>query len=342
MRRLSRGVYAVAGAIAGVVIGFASGAAASSTSPSAQAVDDARQIAALASDIQSQLATPTAAPSSAAPSAAPSSAAPTPSTSSATTSCLPVPSVCGFPDATNTGAHGTLAPSGSIRSTTDGELIENLDVTGYIKVTSANVTIENVKVTGGDALGAIDLHQATGHTTITDVTVISTSSQAAGMTIHDATVTRANIAGGQDGIDAWGGGGANPFNIVQDSYIHDLTRSSTSHDDTLQTSGGDETFRHNTLLPFNGSDPMNSCLQIGALQGNLAQLTFAGNLCDGGNYSLNANSSGVPSTYSAGPIDVEGNTFGPDSRYGVHAHLGSPFSTTWVGNVADGSGAPVS
>jgi hypothetical protein len=267
---------------------------------------------------------------------------PTPSSSAVSaTHCLKTPSACGWPDATNTGAHGTLTASGSITSTTDGQVIRNLNVTGFIKVTSANVIIENVKVTGGDALGGIDLHQATGHTTISDVTVIVTPSQTAAMTIHDATVIRADLSGGQDGIDAWGGGGANPFNVVQDSYIHGLQRSSTSHDDTLQTSGGDETFVHNTLIPFTAGDPMNSCLQIGALQGDLAQLTFTGNLCDGGNYSINANNSGIPATHKAGPLTFTNNRFGTDYRYGIKTHIGSPFVTTWTGNTLDTDGSVI-
>jgi hypothetical protein len=257
--------------------------------------------------------------------------------------CVADPSGCGYPDASNTGASGSLTASGSITSTTDGQVIKNLFVTGYIKVTSANVVIENVKVVGGDMFGAIDTQGATGHTTVSDVTLIASVSQLAGMTVRDTTIERANISGGQDGIDLWGGLG--DHNVVEDSYIHDLSRSAAddSHDDTLQTSGGTETFIHNTLLPFNGSDPMNSCLQIGALQGNLGSLTFSSNLCDGGNYSLNANSSGIGavlkgSVLTAGPLTYTNNRFGSDYRFGVQIHLGSPFHTTWTGNIDDTTG----
>jgi hypothetical protein len=279
------------------------------------------------------------APASSSPVASRSSSPPVTPTGSG--GCLRAPSACGYPDASNTGARGTLVASGSITSTTDGQVIKNLDIHGYIEVTSSNVTIQNVKITGGDQFGAIDLHAATGHTTITDVTVLSSLNQLAGMTIRDATITRANISGGQDGIDAWGGPGPN---VVQDSYIHDLARNTTvaSHDDTIQTSGGDETFRHNTLLPFDGTDPMNACLQIGDLQGDLAQLTFAGNLCDGGNYSINANASSVNlGTVTAGRLTFTNNRFGRDYRYGIQIHLGSPFNTTWSGNTDDTTANPL-
>ena len=205
-------------------------------------------------------------------------------------------------------------------------------------MTSANVTIENVRITGGNQFGAIDLHAATGHTTITDVTILSSSVQLAGMTIRNATISRANISGGQDGIDAWGGLGPN---VVRDSYIHDLGRNTAidSHDDAIQTSGGNETFTHNTLLPFDGTDPMNSCLQIGDLQGSLSQLTFSNNLCDGGNYSINANSSSLrQGKVTAGPLTFAGNRFGRDYRYGIKTNIDSPFRTTWSNNIDDVTG----
>jgi len=132
--------------------------------------------------------------------------------------------------------------------------------------------------------------------------------------------------------------------VVQDSSIHNLGRNVAidSHDDTIQTSGGDETFRHNTLLPYDGTDPMNSCLQIGDLQGSLSQLTFANNLCDGGNYSINANANNVKlGKVTAGPLTFIGNRFGRDYRYGVKTNLGSPFHTSWSSNVDDATGNSV-
>jgi hypothetical protein len=259
----------------------------------------------------------------------------------ATKNCLAKPTVCGFPDASTTGFRGPLKATDSISTTTDGQVIKNVEIHGFIKVTSANVTIENVRIVGGAQLGAIDLHLATGHTTITDVTIVATSDQLAGMTLRNATVTRADISGSQDGIDSWGGPGAT---VVQDSYIHDLNRNRAidSHDDTLQISGGNQTFKHNTLLPYDGIDPMNSCLQIGDLQGDLVQLTFADNLCNGGNYSVNANANNVKAgKVTAGPLTFTANRFGRDYRYGVKIHIGSPFHVTWSHNVDDLTDKPV-
>jgi hypothetical protein len=288
-------------------------------------------------------ATHTSSPTTAAP--APKPASSSGSSGSGTTGCVAHPSACGYPDASNTGASGTLTASGSITSTTNGQVIKNLDIHGFIAVTSANVTIENVKITAtGDQFGGIDLVHSTGHTTITNVTIVASSAQLAGITARDATITRANISGGQDGIDSWAPNTATGATVIEDSYIHDLARNTavSSHDDTIQTSGGDQTIKHNTLIPFTGGDPMNACLQIGDLQGDLVQLTFTGNLCDGGNYSINANGNNVNlGKVKAGPLTFTNNRFGRDYRYGVQANLGSPFRTTWTGNIDDATGKAV-
>ena len=62
--------------------------------------------------------------------------------------CFSVPSSCGYPDATNTGPTGSLTPSGSINVTTDGKVLENLDITGQVRISADNVTIKNSRITG--------------------------------------------------------------------------------------------------------------------------------------------------------------------------------------------------
>jgi hypothetical protein len=62
------------------------------------------------------------------------------------THCFSSPHTCGYPDATNTGASGTLTPSGSITVSTNGSTIKDKEVSGKITINASNVTIENVKV----------------------------------------------------------------------------------------------------------------------------------------------------------------------------------------------------
>ena len=62
--------------------------------------------------------------------------------------CFTAPNACGYPDATNTGPTGSLTPSGSINVTTDGKVLENLDITGQVRINANNVTIKNSRITG--------------------------------------------------------------------------------------------------------------------------------------------------------------------------------------------------
>ena len=51
-----------------------------------------------------------------------------------------------FPDETSTGTTGTLSKSGSIDARTNGQVIEGLDVTGYVEIGADNVTLKNCRV----------------------------------------------------------------------------------------------------------------------------------------------------------------------------------------------------
>ena len=252
------------------------------------------------------------------------------------------PSACGWPDASNTGASGRLSLSGSIIKTTDGEVIRNLAITGHITVTSPNVSIENVSIVGDSSLAAIDAHAADGPVTIDHVTItypVGVFPVSAGAIWGGAglTVTSSNISGSPDGIDASG----DPV-LIQDNWIHDLqyNAAKSTHDDDIQTLAGYITINHNTLDAT--APATNSCLQIGNLQGNLKQLTFTRNLCDGGGFSINANPASVKAgKVKAGPLIFTSNQFGRHARYGISAHLGAPFASTWVGNIRDDDRSPV-
>ncbi|HEY0869890.1 MAG TPA: hypothetical protein VGD55_05810, partial [Acidothermaceae bacterium] len=152
------------------------------------------------------------------------------------------------------------------------------------------------------------------------------------------TVTGLNAAGGNDVFDTWGG-----TTTIVDSYLHDPTRNvaGTSHDDDFQLTGGTATLTHDTLIAPIAAQA-NSCIQLGDLSGSSNGVTLANSLCDGGNYSINANGTAVTSgTVTCGQLVFTGDRFGTDYRYGVKTNLGAPFTTTWSGNVDDTTGNPV-
>jgi hypothetical protein len=103
-----------------------------------------------------------------------------------------------------------------------------------------------------------------------------------------------------------------------DSWIHDLARVPSSHNDTLQTTGGsDIAVRHNRLEPYKPStnDPFNACIMIGSTTADAVRnLIFDNNYCNGGNYSI-----GVRDDLIASNIVIRNNKFGRNYRYGIIA-----------------------
>ena len=214
-------------------------------------------------------------------------------------------------------------------------VIKDLDIKGCLTITGS-ATVTDVLVEGGCGGRSLDI-RAGGVVTVTDSTIRATASQPSAIVADHGTTTllRVDVGGGNDGIDIWSG----DF-TMQDSYVHDLLRAPGSHNDAVQVLGGHVILMtHDTLLAYNAADddPMNACVQTGALNANgLGTMTFTGGYCDGGNYSFNANGSA-----GGGTLVITNNRIGDDYRYGPQANLGSPFRTTWTNNVDDATGQPV-
>ena len=62
--------------------------------------------------------------------------------------CFTAPNACAYPDATNTGPSGALTPADGSTSPTPGQTLENLDITGQVRISADNVTIKNSRITG--------------------------------------------------------------------------------------------------------------------------------------------------------------------------------------------------
>lgn len=265
---------------------------------------------------------------------------PTPVTQ--TNNCLPKPSACGFPDATNTGvpAGTKLTPSTSISITTDGTIIDAMDIAGTINIAANNVIIKRSHVVNTtNSIGAIIIKSGTG--TIIEDSSIDGGPAHVAIGYGQFTLSRCNVIGGNDSIRA----GDNTF--VYDSFIHDLQRGTATHDDIVQNINGNNViFQHNTLLAYQGvpggwpnlGDPMNAILQIGNQTGDIIGLLFNNNLIDGGNYSFNANWTAYDAgTYTASNIQITNNRIGRDFRYGTNAHMRSDI-VNYSGNIWDDTG----
>lgn len=160
-----------------------------------------------------------------------------------TTTALPVPA-WEWPDATNTGWAGAglalsdLTASGTITTTADGQVIDRKNVAGKIVVRHRDVVIKRSKVAANgyqiDNSGHPGLRaDGTGHTVIEDTELVGTgtSAPAALASSKNYILRRVNVYGSIDGLKATG-------NVrIEQSWVHDQRKTSTSHNDAIQNSG---------------------------------------------------------------------------------------------------------
>lgn len=212
-----------------------------------------------------------------------------------TTNCFGSPGSCGFPDphhawnsasAWQPGGGGvgpnngviptpcsSLPSSGSVSTSSDGQTIKNLNVTGTIQVNNSNVVIDNVcvKSNGGAALGSSAIKVLAG-----------------GLTIKNSTIAGANYSNGsvEMAVTNFGGGTVTMshdyvYNCgeclntgswnVSDSYVLNNGMYNTSdHLEAIYVDGSGDTVsvNHSTVFSPPGWDGS------GAPQGGQAGLFF--------------------------------------------------------------------
>ena len=245
------------------------------------------------------------------------------------TDCVASPHACGFPDATNTGADcSSLAPSGSITVTTSGAVVEGKNISGSIIVQASNVVIRNDCVTSSDIYPVRFVSGS--NLTVEDTTITGTGggcSRAVEPAGGATTMDRLNISGCEDGVQMY------DHDVLENSYIHDLAFTSSSHNDGVQQNGGsDDVVRHNTIFnPHNQT----SCVNFTTDFGGISDITITGNLLNGGNYTVYSRSGG---NGDPSGVSVTGNHFGRADVYGL---LSADGSVAWSGNVSDSTGQAV-
>ena len=237
------------------------------------------------------------------------------------------PSSAGYPDETNTGVPtGTiLTSSGSITVSTNGAIIEDLHVTGQIRVTANNVTIRRVRITSNDYY-PIDYDGPTG-LVVEDSEIIGQNyNVTAGMSFNNYTARRVLVTGCADGFKA------NNNVLIEDCFVHTLAIGPDTHNDGVQTtSGTGVTVRHSTFR-LGDQAGVSAVFQIGTEWGINTDWLIEDNLIDGGGWSINA--SNDPSDHVN--FRVLNNRFTRRAGYGV----GSVGGATWSGNFYDDDGTP--
>lgn len=273
--------------------------------------------------------TPTPTPK---PTSSPTSS-PTPKPTPKPTSSAPTGTSSAWPSAGNTGvpAGTTLKSSGSVTVSTDGTVLNGLDIKGTVTVHAKNVTIENSKIEAGTAQWGISV--ASGSVTVKDSEI--TGSGFGGVQGDNYTLLR-------DDINNFHGDGMKLGNnvTVQDSWIHNAATQNGQHADGMQLQNG----LSNVMIKHNSVDPQESGSNSAVfLKNDLGPNNTTGpvvvddNLLGGGGYTLYAyaGSSGL----RQGGITIKNNHFLRDSQYGPAA-VNIP--VTWSSNVYDSNNQAVS
>lgn len=205
----------------------------------------------------------------------------------------PVPTT--FPSASTTGVKGAgisysqLKASGSFSVTTNGAVIDMLDVTGRIQVYADNVTIKRSRVTHTSAYGIQVMDGSTG-LVVENVEIIGSINTTANIgSGKNYTCRKCDLSGSADGAKATG------WVTIEDSYIHDMRKWEGTHNDGIQDSGstdpGPINIRNNTILaPYRTSTSAIIALtNVGYIDGMIIE----GNYMSGGSYTVYLNDKGT-------------------------------------------------
>ena len=199
--------------------------------------------------------------------------------------CMPKPSDCGFPDATNTGV-----PPGTELTRVDGDVVldepgmtySGVELHGAIQVVADDVTIEKVRIVS-DAYYPIRTFgdRQPKDTVIRDVEIdMQGQDEGKGIAFNDYTATRVWFHNGLDCAHA----GSNV--VITDSFcdLPKLKRGSAAHADGFQSDGGRNlVFRHNTVRNPNGQT---AAILMSTNTAPIDKVVVDGNLLSGGGYTV--------------------------------------------------------
>ena len=232
--------------------------------------------------------------------------------------------VTGWPGASNTGYLGSTADliAKSIPSITSaGTVIDHVDLSGDTFVNAPDVVIKNSVVHGGN--WGIEVGPNATNLIVQDTTFLGGDNSAIMDDGYATNVSyvRVNISGSTDGMKLSGAS-----RLIQDSFIHGLSQTSTSHNDGIQAyEGSNWKFIHNYI-----TTPDTGCISMFQGQGNWDAVLIQNNRFVGGGYPLYLGGS------TAKNVQVKDNVIS-DWVYGPYTDHGT---AAWSGNT-DAAGKPI-
>ena len=256
------------------------------------------------------------------------------------------------PGPTNTGvAPGTALTvrNGDLTLTTDGTVIEGLDIQGWVTIDASNVTLRNSIVRGraGASSNGAGINVRGGDNVLLEnvkVDLAFPSRYIDGVWLgYDGaakvTARGIDVAHGVDGMKI------SSNSTVEWSWVHDNAWfaddpnvGGPTHNDSLQVlSGSNITVKNNHLQ---ATDDDNAAIQITQDFGAVTNLVVENNWLDGGGCTLNI-AHKVKSSLGATSVIANGNRFGRGSLFNCPILLSTQSFPTLSGNVWDDTGATV-
>jgi hypothetical protein len=265
-----------------------------------------------------------------------------------------IPSLCGYPDATNTGYSGKNAAGGPLTqgqlthytggdftTSSDGQVIADTWFDGaIIIVANINVTIRRCLITANSFWLIRQQPGATTGLVIQDCEIYpklgppSTADYGISLEQSAATVKRCNIHNTTSGIHCTGTG-----LVIQDCFIHDVVNiSGVDHCDCILDPGGNtgNSYLHNTLFNNIGQT---SCMALFNDAGATNGVTIDSNLMDASGFAI------YPGAPSSTNLKITNNIFG--GLYGSnknaisHDSFPAGAGNVWSGNIWDDDGTTI-
>lgn len=236
-----------------------------------------------------------------------------------------------YPDASNTGVPaGTVLTvhEGDWTITTNGMVIDAMDIRGALVVNADNVVVKRTKITNASWL-QIQLNGKNDIVEDCEVDGTGNNNDGSYGILGAGTFLRNNIHGVENGITP------SSNTIIQDNYVHDLKASGSPHYDGIQIDGGVSNIqiRHNTIINTNDNT---SAVMMDNYFGPLDNIVVDNNYLSGGDFTvyLDRQFNSNPATN----ISITNNKLGS----GIYGYFDFNKSSPNVsGNVDDKTGQPV-
>lgn len=270
------------------------------------------------------------------------------------------PSVCGYPDSTNTGV-----PAGALLTTRNGDVhlnapgvYTNLNITGCVLIEASNVTLRNSRITGDCWFSIRTTINPNGVTGLliedTEIVLSATKNGSYGICCSNFTMNRVWIHGSPNG-----NAGADCIYLNSNAFVRNSfcevgilpgnppgnPNATSAHADGMSSDGGNNVeLDHNTIRNPN---QQTSAILISTNSGSITNFRIRNSLMAGGGYTVycGTDSGGVDAgtvftnnriardwNGSAPGYYVNGGFFGPTT------HCRAAEGVTVSGNVWDESG----